>query len=557
MLLGEIKNAYQKEYIRVASVFLLFFSCFSLIYFSLNRFISMDDPFFHIRFAEIFRERGITAFTNFHWLYFSKISQNQSYFIYYNFLFYVILLPLTFVKPLFFGLKLYGVISASLSFSILYYFLYRIKINNPFFWVMGLFSVLNYGSVARFLVMRPFTLAPVLLLLLLYFSYKKKYLAIFALSVIYFFWHTATFFFPVAIVGIYSIFENFYGKKLDWKLIATPLIGITISFLATLLFAPGLFIYMKNIIFGVLYDTVVGKSINLAEGGEVYSANVFDFIRANTIIIALLIIACTFEFFYYIARKKKKIETENAEFISGRIMRTSLFFLSICFLLGTFFSKRNGDFFLIFSTVYIAVAGNIFINSVKIRLDLIKKSIKWGLVVTIVFIFIGNFIFLHDQISSGGAYDSIQGTAEWLKTNTKEGEVVFNPTWNWFTLLFYYNTHNNYIVGIEPRFLYDYNPQLYWTWWNISQKGYICSQPECSDIQNQQTYSLRNDERKKIWYNKEGNAVADAIANNFKSHYIVTSKEFARLNELMSNNDRFERVYTDNIYNSFFVYKIK
>lgn len=552
----ELKNAYQKEYIKTLAVFLLFFSCFSLIYFSFDKFISLDDPFFHIRFAEIFRQQGMKAFSDFHWLYFSNILENQSYFIYYNFLFYILLIPFTFITPLFLSLKLCGVTFAALSFSGLYYFLLKIKEKNAFFWTVLLFGIINYGAITRFLIVRPFALAPIILILLLYFLKQKKYWSIFILTIVYFFWHTATFFFPLFVAVIYTAFENFYGRKLDWKLIALPFAGIAMSFVATLFFAPGLFIYMKDIIFGVLFDTITGTGVRLAEGAELYSVNVFDFLKANTFIIILLAMAATFEIIHYI-EKKKHGDVADEIFTATQVLRSTLFFLSIFFLLGTFLSKRNGDFFVFFSAVYVVVAFNVFLKSINFKFNLVKKALIYGMVIVSVFLFVGNFLFIQDQIASSSSYDAIQGTAEWLKNNTEEGDVVFNPTWNWFTLLFYYNTHNNYVAGIEPRFFYDYSPILYWSWWHISNDGFLCSEENCAAIQAEQRRSLKDNKGKEVWYDKEGSVTADFIKRELKSQYIITSTAFKNLNDLMNNSDRFEKVFTDNIYNQFFVYRIK
>jgi hypothetical protein len=551
-----LKTAYQKDYIKTLFVFLLFFACFSLIYFSLDKFISLDDPFFHIRFVEIFRQNGMGAFSDFHWLYFSKISDHQSYFIYYNFLFYLALIPFALIKPLFLGMKLCGVTFAALSFTGLYYFLLKIKEKNAFFWTMFLFGIINYSIIARFLTVRPFVLAPVLLILLLYFLTQKKYWLIFALTVVYFFWHTATFFFPLFVAVIYAGFENFYGKKPDWKPVIFSFAGIAVSFVATLFFAPGLFVFMKDIIFGVLFDTITGTGAKLAEGAELYSANVFDFFKSSVFIIALLSVAASFEVIYYIERKRRgEIVDENIAF--NQILRSTLFFLSIFFLLGTFLTKRNGDFFAFFSATYIVVTFGAFARSIDFKFFLMKKAIGYGLVIVTIFFSLGNFLFIHDQIASNNDYKAIQGAAEWLKNNTERGEVVFNSTWNWFTLLFFYNTHNNYIAGIEPRFLYDYSPVLYWKWWHISNDGFLCEQENCDALKYNKKRNFRNEEKKKEWIKVEGNKIAGSILADFKSKYVITSKDFINLNEIMNNSDRFEKVYTDDIYNYHFVYKVK
>jgi hypothetical protein len=553
-----LKENLQKDYIKIFLVFLFFLICMILIYFPINSVVSTDDPFFHIRFAEIIRNKGFNAFTDFHWLYFSKISQEQSYFIYYNFLFYLAVIPFTLIKPLFLGLKLYGVIFSSLSLTLIYGFLLKIKEKKAFFWIIFIFAILNSSSIWRLLVMRPFTIAPALLIIELYFLYKNKFWHIFFLSIFYFYWHTATFFFIPSIAVVYFLFENFYDNRFNWKIILSSFSGIIISLIISFLFMPGLWTYMKDIIFSVFYDVAIGKKINLAEGSELYPVDFFNFIRANSILFSLLIFAIVFEIFIYIKRKKVDIFKNDIIFTSKKnYLRSTLFFLSILFFLGTFFSGRNADFFVIFSIIYIVLSLNLFFENVSFKNNLTKKSLTVGIIVAMAYLFISNGLILYEQTDKEKPFDAIEGTAEWLKNNTNKNEVIFNASWNWFPTLFYYNSNNYYVAGIEPRFLYDYNASLYWKWWNISTSGYLCNKEKCDELNQEMKYFLKKDERKKIWYEKEGKLIADSIRSDFKSRFIITSKDFKNLNNIVDNSIYFEKVYTDNIYNQFFVYKIK
>jgi len=546
-----------RDYLKIILVFFLFLILFIFVYLSINRFVSLDDHFFHIRFAELIRTQGLSAFENFHWLYFSKISINQEYFVYYNFLFYLVLIPFTFVKPLFLGIKLYAIFFTSASFTTLYYFFLKTKEKNAFFWVIILFAVINHMSIWRFFLTRPYALAPALLILELYFLYKKKYVGIFILSFLYLYWHSVTFFFPLAVAAIYFMFDAFYHKnKRDWKIIASSFLGTILALVSLSLFAPGFLSFMKDIYFGMFKDTLIGKKINISEGAELYPADFMNFIKTNTLIVALLIMAVAFEVLRYIREKKKEF-IEDSEFENNkRTLKGTLFFLSVGFLLGTFLSQRNGDFFVFFSAAYIVMSFNYFLNYIKISNALVKKSLWIGGIITVIYLFSANLLFIRDRIATSGPYDAIEGAAVWLKNNTQKGEVVFNASWNWFPTLFYYNTNNYYIAGIEPRFLYDYNPKMYWAWWNISNSGYVCFEQKCDNFMTEKEYAMRKDDRKKNWYEKQGNQVADVIKDMFKSRYIVTSKDLKNFNDLMDNNGNFERIFTDTIYNQYFVYRI-
>lgn len=550
-----IKNVYKKDYIKTISVFLFLFSSYGLVYFSVNKIVSLDDPLFHIRFAEIIKERGIDAFRDFHWLYFSHISEDQSYFVYYSFLFYLVLIPFTYIKPLILAIKLYGVFSFSLLFTTLYYFLLKIKIKKPFLWIIITLALINYGVLSRFLVARSFTLAPALLLIELYFLYRKKYWGVFLISIIYFYWHTATFFFPLMVAVCFAVFESFYGRKINFKLVFNSASGIFISFIATAFFAPGIF-HVFNTIFEIFSDTIIGKNVGIAEGNELYPADFFDYIKTNLPIMVLFILAVVFEIrqYLYIRRDRKNFLTYFSN--NKWPLKGVLFFLSLSFFLGMFLTKRFEDFFVFFSVAYIIVSFNDMIKYINIKNATVKKSIFSASLIVCGSLFFGNMLFIQDRIASVHPYDSIKGAAEWIKNNADKNEVIFHTTWNWFPMLFYYNTNNYYITGLEPRVLYDYDHELYWVWRNISESGYICAEEHCDKIKKEQRHYLRNEERKKEWYKKEGNRIADYIQNNFQSRFVLTSKSFANLNEVMDNNDRFEKVFTDNVYNKFYIYEI-
>jgi hypothetical protein len=51
--------------------------------------------------------------------------------------------------------------------------------------------------------------------------------------------------------------------------------------------------------------------------------------------------------------------------------------------------------------------------------------------------------------------------AEWLTQNTPSQSIVFNTDWDDFPMLFHYNTHNRYIVGLDADFMRLKNEKLF------------------------------------------------------------------------------------------------
>jgi hypothetical protein len=68
---------------------------------------------------------------------------------------------------------------------------------------------------------------------------------------------------------------------------------------------------------------------------------------------------------------------------------------------------------------------------------------------------------------------------EWLQRNTSPGERVYHTDWDDFPEMFYWNTHNTYMVGLDPTYMYLENPDLYLLWRSIGRgqvpapSGYI------------------------------------------------------------------------------------
>jgi hypothetical protein len=59
--------------------------------------------------------------------------------------------------------------------------------------------------------------------------------------------------------------------------------------------------------------------------------------------------------------------------------------------------------------------------------------------------------------------------AAWLDGNTPDGARVFQTDWDDFPRLFFYNTHNTYLVGLDPTYLQLADPKLYDLWVKATQ----------------------------------------------------------------------------------------
>ena len=105
------------------------------------------------------------------------------------------------------------------------------------------------------------------------------------------------------------------------------------------------------------------------------------------------------------------------------------------------------------------------------RLDV--RSLAWtelkigGLVVaSVVFVAAvwGTVQAARRDVSALPSSEAYKGGAEWLARNTSQGARVFHTGWDDFLGLFFFNTHNTCIVGLDPDFLRCKTPHRHQRW---------------------------------------------------------------------------------------------
>lgn len=514
-----------------------FFSLLFSAYFLLPSFTSLDDQFFNIKFAELIRERGMAAFSHFDW--FSGVGP---YAWHANMLFYVFLIPFTFVEPLELGIKLYAVASFSFTFCVVYTFFSVLRMRSAFVSTLVILAILFVPLIIwHFLMARAFVVLPAVLLLELILLIRRRFFWIAILAFLYFFWHIGTFFFPLAVAVIYVTALAFEKKSWSRWMILAPLIGTSAAAVLGGFFLPGFvtgFLQSFLTILKTISETGFSGQAVIQEGGEVYPLNIFNLYGMVSVLMLFFLFFLIRDTKGYLDHLRKKEETG---FRHDAVWGT-LFILSIIFLLGTLITKRMLDFFVVFASV-------LLLYRLRYILDSWRKERAVNIAISVVIFFglLTNLLLVGDQVSQARRYASIQGAAEWLIRNSQPGEIVFNPTMNYFPTFFFFNRyHNRLIIGIEPRLLYETDPEKYWLWYHVSNEGKVCDQQVCdSDI-----LSGKDAQEK-------GLTVARMMQTEFSAQFIIVSGEFASLLEIMRGSTAFQKVYTDPIDGYYEVYFIR
>jgi hypothetical protein len=69
-----------------------------------------------------------------------------------------------------------------------------------------------------------------------------------------------------------------------------------------------------------------------------------------------------------------------------------------------------------------------------------------------------------DDARTARDYTRYRAASAWLAANTPDGSRVFSTDWDDFPEQFFWNTHNTYLLGLDPTYMYLYDAPLYLQW---------------------------------------------------------------------------------------------
>ncbi len=136
-------------------------------------------------------------------------------------------------------------------------------------------------------------------------------------------------------------------------------------------------------------------------------------------------------------------------------------FLAFIFGLMLFQSRRFIEYFPPFALIFAAFACSPLIESWQTRENLSLtqlsrsqlnrpglREILPGLAMAIILV-PGIFFSMRKaqtSLQTSKPYTMFAGASAWLAANTSEGEQIFQTDWDDFPRLFFYNTHNRYLI---------------------------------------------------------------------------------------------------------------
>jgi len=516
----------------VENQFLLYLFVFLVAFFvylwiqSMPSFLD-PDSFYHLKMSKLIAERGIII--DFPWLQFTVLKE---YYVDHHFLYHIFAIPFINIFGDFAGFKLYTVILATIFIVLSYAFFKKYKIKYA-----ELFALILLSSAAflyRISLAKATAFSLIILFLGIYCVFRKKYIWLFLLSFFYV-WSYGGFLLILVMAILYClsvvIYNTFIERPLWLKLNKLKIFNYFICFIKNLFAKENikiLGITIIGIFLGIVLNPYFPKNLyfdwqQLVQiglinyrgivnvGGEWYPYKISELFTDGGVAIIFSIVVLILFFIFY-----KKQKTESIFF----------FLTTLLFLLLTLKSKRYVEYFIPFLVYFSAFSLSFILEKVNLKefLNNLKKD-SWflGKLASFVLIYLiivsfcimaKDLYYTRQSFKGGFKLDFLKGPAEYLKNNAQAGEIIMHTDWDDFPMLFYYNDKNYYIVGLDPTFMYKYNPELYNLFADITMA-------------------------------KKSDNLSQTIEKNFNARYFIVNRERVQLVKNLQNDGNFVKVYED------------
>ncbi|MCO6431607.1 MAG: hypothetical protein J5J00_12160 [Deltaproteobacteria bacterium] len=393
------------------------------------------DPYFHIKVADLIRERGLLQ--EFPWASFSL--WRDAYFDK-DLLFHLLLLPFTSLG-LMFGAKVATAFFGALALTFFYVTLSLSGVVFPSAWTLLLLAS-GPGWFSRIIVLRGYLLSIAFCVTGLLAILKERPLLLFFITALYSLSYNSSFLLPL-FAALYLILSFFYAAR------ATPLkllICSVAGLIAGIAMHPHRAAAFKNLVLQnieVLFNAWNGDG-KLRMAGELASYASRDLVYYNAGYLAAFFLS----FAVLVFRG-----------IRPALSEALLVTLTSAFFALTLVTQRFVEYWAPLQIWLLAILiSRTFESGWRKRFAAIAVVASASLLIPYSDGAIRKFYKTLREPSSRQA-------AEWLASNAEEAEVVFTCDWDDAARLFFYNDKQRYLVMGDPLYMYGWNREV-WTEWN-------------------------------------------------------------------------------------------
>jgi len=250
-------------------------------------------------------------------------------------------------------------------------------------------------------------------------------------------------------------------------------------------------------------------------GGEWYPTEFSQLLTSPLLLTSLIIMALV----AFVLTRQKQTQASKTALI-----------MTVIFFVFTLKSKRYIEYYIPWGFLFAALS--LHASGILDRYRSILRAVRKGwngdsfakaitvlavLYVTVMIpgIMVTDASRITTELHAGIPVDRYQKVGNWLKEHSTKGDIIFHNDWDDFPPLFYNAARDRFIVGLDPTFMYNYNPELYHTWVDIT----------------------RGD---------KSDNLLEVIQGDFQARFVLVDDDHKQMKRNIIADGRFKKVYQDN-----------
>lgn len=405
------------------------------------------DDYYHAGAAVQIIQQGRLAL-HFPWLPMTLL--NPQAFVDHHLLFHMYVAPWAYLGGIP-GAKLATISIAAMAVVAAWMLLRQIGVRYSILWAFGFFA-LSTPFLYRILMVRTQGAALLLLIITLSLLFQRRYRWL-ILSAFAYTWLYNGFILLLGVAVIYVIGQWMSDGHFEWQPVGFVAAGIILGLIINPYFP-------QNILFAVHH---LGAKVRFEDGVEVgreWYPYTTGALLENSLGALVALAAGLLRPSVGGGRR------DRAE--------TVLLLMALLTLFMLFKSRRFIEYFPAFALLFCAASW----GRGKIRLTLPRQILMLRRAVPLVAVIIAvglgwqTLNAAYQDANDARSVDYLAGASTWLREHTPEDTIIFQTDWDDFTRLFYFNSQNNYLVGLDPTYLELSDPEL-WDQWVAITRGQV------------------------------------------------------------------------------------
>lgn len=399
-----------------------------------------EDGYYHIRWSRLLWEgfsRG--ELPRFTWLPLTILDSSR--YVDHHFLFHVMQIPFTWFGDLVAGAKISAVVFGAAAVFACYGLIRVSGARWPLVWLAAILASSSH-FLFRMSTPRAMSVTIVSLALATWLLFTRRYVwvGILAFPLV---WAYSLFPLLLVLCAAWTFADALETGAIDWRPVTFAAAGIVLGLVINPYFPQNLILLVEHARMKVATDSAV------LVGAEWYPLSSWGLVTTSMATVAAQVAG------WLCVRPEQR---------EGSARPVALLVFSTFLALLAFKSRRFMEYWPPFAVVFCAFAARPWIDRLVSRT---RESARWrrasavaAASVTAVVLFllvsaVRQAITIDTPVEDTRTY---VGASRWLTENTDESSLVFNADWDDFPALFYENTHNAYVSGLDPTYLLYADP---------------------------------------------------------------------------------------------------